>query len=58
MANVRDGSIILLHEGHPGTLVALPLLIKELREKGYEPVTVSELVACGVKNNNAAARAP
>ncbi|KYH32705.1 polysaccharide deacetylase family protein [Neomoorella mulderi] len=47
MANVRDGSIILLHEGHPGTLVALPLLIKELRGKGYELVTVSELIASG-----------
>ncbi|WP_338819257.1 hypothetical protein MTCOM_06710 [Moorella thermoacetica] len=47
MANVRDGSIILLHEAHPGTLVALPGLIKELRDRGYEIVTVSELIAAG-----------
>ncbi|PRR76178.1 polysaccharide deacetylase family protein [Neomoorella humiferrea] len=47
MNNVRDGSIILLHEGHPGTLAALPLLVKRLREKGYELVTVSELMAAG-----------
>ncbi|QGP92797.1 Polysaccharide deacetylase [Neomoorella glycerini] len=54
MANVRDGSIILLHEGHPGTLVALPLLVKELRDKGYELVTVSELIAQGEKHDNSA----
>ncbi|WP_258360080.1 polysaccharide deacetylase family protein [Moorella sulfitireducens (nom. illeg.)] len=45
LANVRDGSIILLHEGHPGTLAALPLLIKGLQEKGYELVTISGLIA-------------
>ncbi|MBC7324454.1 MAG: polysaccharide deacetylase family protein, partial [Moorella sp. (in: Bacteria)] len=50
LAHVREGSIILLHEGHPGTLAALPLLIKELRDKGYEPVTLSELIA-GSENN-------
>lgn len=47
MANVHDGSIILLHEAHPGTLVALPTLIKDLRDRGYEMVTVSELIAAG-----------
>ncbi|WP_109207963.1 polysaccharide deacetylase family protein [Moorella sp. Hama-1] len=47
LANVHDGSIILLHEAHPGTLIALPELIKDLRERGYELVTVSELIAAG-----------
>lgn len=47
LANVHDGSIILLHEAHPGTLAALPELIKDLRERGYELVTVSELIAAG-----------
>ncbi|MGI9862438.1 polysaccharide deacetylase family protein [Moorella naiadis] len=47
LANVHDGSIVLLHEAHPGTLVALPELIKDLRDQGYELVTVSELIAAG-----------
>ncbi|MDK2820338.1 MAG: hypothetical protein PWP31_303 [Clostridia bacterium] len=45
MNRVQNGSIILLHEGHPGTLVALPLLINKLQEKGYELVTLSELLS-------------
>ncbi|WP_406677711.1 polysaccharide deacetylase family protein [Moorella sp. ACPs] len=57
LANVRDGSIILLHEGRPGTLVALPLLIKGLRDKGYELVTISELIARGEKTGNSTAAA-
>lgn len=47
MDNVFAGSIILLHEARPGTLTALPLLIKELRDQGYELVTVSDLIASG-----------
>jgi len=45
MASVHEGSIILLHEAHPGTLTALPILIKKLRYQGYELVTVSDLIA-------------
>ncbi|WP_134642933.1 polysaccharide deacetylase family protein [Ammonifex thiophilus] len=44
LSQVRDGSIILLHEGRPGTLEALPTLIRELRNRGYELVTLSELL--------------
>ncbi|MGI6484871.1 MAG: polysaccharide deacetylase family protein [Tepidanaerobacteraceae bacterium] len=40
----EDGSIILLHEGRQNTLQALPRIIEGLREKGYELVTVSELL--------------
>jgi peptidoglycan/xylan/chitin deacetylase (PgdA/CDA1 family) len=53
MANVQDGSIILLHERHPGTLAAVPLLVKELRAKGYELVTLSELLAGGAGGQEA-----
>ncbi|MCL2336474.1 MAG: polysaccharide deacetylase family protein [Firmicutes bacterium] len=42
--NVQPGSIIVLHEGHPNTLQALPLVIENLRQQGLEPVTVSEML--------------
>lgn len=45
MDTVHEGSIILLHEAHAGTLTALPILIKNLRDQGYELVTVSDLIA-------------
>ena len=43
--NLRPGSIILLHEGRAGTLAALPTLIKGIRQRGYQLVTISELLA-------------
>ncbi|MGO0123145.1 polysaccharide deacetylase family protein [Desulfothermobacter acidiphilus] len=54
LAQVRDGSIILLHEGRPGTLQALPILIRELRQQGYELVTLSELLSSSEKPSAAA----
>jgi peptidoglycan-N-acetylglucosamine deacetylase len=41
---VRSGSIILCHDIHPGTIEAIPLIVKSLKEKGYEFRTVSELI--------------
>jgi peptidoglycan/xylan/chitin deacetylase (PgdA/CDA1 family) len=44
----RPGSIILMHDGggdRVQTARALPFIIRELRKKGYEFVTVSELIA-------------
>lgn len=43
-SNIGPGSIILLHEGKPETLKALPILLNDLRQDGWEFVTVSELV--------------
>ena len=46
LAGVRDGSIILLHDVQPDphpTPEALDILIPELKKKGYEFVTLSEL---------------
>ncbi|MED1563581.1 hypothetical protein AJ85_12095 [Alkalihalobacillus alcalophilus ATCC 27647 = CGMCC 1.3604] len=42
--NVHDGAIILMHDIHQATADALPQLMKELEEQGYEFVTVSELL--------------
>jgi peptidoglycan/xylan/chitin deacetylase (PgdA/CDA1 family) len=49
VSHVRPGSIVLMHANGRGyhTAEALPALIAQLRAKGYEPVTVSELLAAG-----------
>lgn len=49
IANVRPGSIIIAHANGRGfhTAAALPLAIPALRAKGYQFVTVSELLAAG-----------
>jgi len=39
-----SGSIILMHDIHPTTVKAVPGLIRDLRERGYTLVTVSELL--------------
>src|SRR5437764_2689339 len=43
--NTRAGSIILAHDIHPGTIEAMPCVLKELEAKGFKFVTVSELIA-------------
>lgn len=43
--NTRAGSIILAHDIHPGTIEAMPCVLKELEKKGFKFVTVSELIA-------------
>lgn len=47
LRDAKDGAIILLHDlyGNVNTVTALPDIIKGLREKGYEFVTISELFA-------------
>jgi peptidoglycan/xylan/chitin deacetylase (PgdA/CDA1 family) len=47
IANATAGSIILMHEGAPSrrpTLKALPVIVRGLRAKGLEFVTVTELL--------------
>lgn len=43
LRNVEDRSVILLHSGVQQTLDALPLLVRELKKKGFRLVTLSEL---------------
>jgi len=49
LARTRPGSIIVAHANGRGwnTAAALPLVIPELRKRGFEFVTVSELLAAG-----------
>jgi peptidoglycan/xylan/chitin deacetylase (PgdA/CDA1 family) len=47
LRNIEPGGIILLHDGggdRAKTVAALPILIRELRDRGYEFVTVPELL--------------
>ena len=47
VGRVRPGAVVLMHNGSPATLSALPGIIKELRKKGYEFLTVSQLAKGG-----------
>ena len=42
--NLRNGSIILMHNGAKYTAEALPDVIEKIQEKGYKIATVSELI--------------
>lgn len=44
VAAAQAGEIVLLHEGQSWTLEALPTIVAELRSRGLEPMTVSELL--------------
>ena len=39
------GSIISLHLGHPGTVTALPAIVRGLASRGLRPVTLTELLS-------------
>jgi hypothetical protein len=41
---VRPGSVVSLHFGHPGTLAALPGILADLHRRGLRAVTTSELL--------------
>lgn len=41
---LENGSIILMHNGTENTALGLDMIIKNIKEKGFEPVTVSELI--------------
>jgi peptidoglycan/xylan/chitin deacetylase (PgdA/CDA1 family) len=42
---LKDGGILLLHDGIPQTMQVLPEVVQELRKRGYRFVTCSELLA-------------
>jgi peptidoglycan/xylan/chitin deacetylase (PgdA/CDA1 family) len=47
LARLRPGSIILMHCGSAATAEALPHLLTALRKRGYQVVTVSDLLRAG-----------
>lgn len=42
--NTKSGSILLFHNDLENTTMALPVILKQLKQSGYEFVTVSELI--------------
>lgn len=40
----KDGTIVLCHDIHPGTIEAIPIAIKQLKEKGFILKTISEMI--------------
>ncbi len=44
VSKAQPGSILLLHDIHPNSVAVVPSLVKALRKKGYQFVTVSELI--------------
>ena len=44
ISNVKDGSIILMHDIYGSTYDALAIVLEQLYAEGYEVVTVSELI--------------
>ncbi len=56
LENARDGQVVLLHdsEGNDATVEALDTIIPELKARGFEFVTVSELFdRVGINRDNA-----
>lgn len=58
--NLKDGGIINMHSVHDKTAEAVPEILEQCKDKGYQVVGVSELFAIkgkklmtGVKYNNA-----
>ncbi len=45
IAGAKPGAILLSHDIKAGTIQAIPTVIDELKSKGYQFVTVSELIA-------------
>lgn len=47
VSNSRDGSVVLLHNGPPDTIDALPRIIEKLKARGFKFTTLSELLTQG-----------
>jgi len=45
LGSVRQGSIVSMHLGHPGTVIARPAILHGLAKRRLRPVTLTELLA-------------
>ena len=45
LGSTRPGSIVSLHLGHPGTVTALPAILRGLASRGLRPVTLTDLLS-------------
>jgi peptidoglycan/xylan/chitin deacetylase (PgdA/CDA1 family) len=44
LGRIKGGDVVLMHDDSPQTSQALPIIISEIKRRGYKFVTVSELV--------------
>ena len=56
--SAKPGAIILLHDIHSSTAAAVEGIVKGLHARGYQLVTVSELIEMGRAAAASAAQAP
>ena len=47
LSKVKDGSIVLMHNGAKNTPAALPTIIEGIKDKGYEIVLIKDLIPEG-----------
>jgi peptidoglycan/xylan/chitin deacetylase (PgdA/CDA1 family) len=45
LGQARPGSIVSMHFGHPGTVTALPAILRGLASRGLHPVTLTSLLS-------------
>jgi peptidoglycan/xylan/chitin deacetylase (PgdA/CDA1 family) len=45
LGRIRNGSVVSLHFGYPGTVAALPAVLEELDRRGLRAVTTTELLS-------------
>jgi len=45
LGSTRPGSIVSLHLGHSGTVIALPAILRGLASRGLRPVTLTDLLS-------------
>jgi peptidoglycan/xylan/chitin deacetylase (PgdA/CDA1 family) len=45
LGSARPGSIVSLHLGHPGTVTALPAIVRGLASRGLRAVTLTDLLS-------------
>lgn len=45
VSGAKPGGILLAHDIHPGTIAAMPETIRQLKARGFEFATISELLA-------------
>jgi len=45
LGSTRPGSIVSLHLGHPGTVIAVPAIVRGLASRGLRPVTLTDLLS-------------
>lgn len=41
---IAPGAIVLVHDIHPGTIDAVPQILEGMADRGYSPVTISDLL--------------